>query len=176
MEILPRYYCVRVNLKSRHDIKYTLNNHTPGSLVSSLPLSYTLASCFVTYRSITGSDSPDLPLLTSVLVVLFAIAKAGGDSVGVAPRRGGTPPAGAAEPMLGEVPAELAALAEGGAWGAVYDTLKGPCMARAEELQSGGSAGGGKKGETAVSADLATCLDNMARCAEVCGAGASEKS
>lgn len=71
--------------------------------------------------------------------------------------------------MLGNMPAELDALAEGGAWGAVYDTLKGPCMARAQELQSGGGAGGGKKGETAVSADLATCLDNMARCAEVCG-------
>lgn len=66
---------------------------------------------------------------------------------------------------------ELAALAEGGAWGAVYDALKGPCMARATELQQATASGaGGKKGTgdaAAVSADLTACLDNMARCAEV---------
>lgn len=150
----------------------------PPSLAPLAPLAPPLVSYLprcTLYRSITGSDSPDLALLTSVLVVLFAIAKAGADSVGAAPRRSGAPPAGA-ELMLGNIPAELDALAEGGAWGAVYDTLKGPCMARAEELQSGGGAGGGKKGETAVSADLATCLDNMARCAEVCERGRVRKA
>lgn len=71
---------------------------------------------------------------------------------------------------------ELAALAKGGAWGAVYDALKGPCMAHAVELQSGaatktgGKKGGAEKIEHSVSPALAACLDNMARCAEVsCG-------
>lgn len=72
---------------------------------------------------------------------------------------------------------ELAALADGGAWGAVYDTLKGPCMARATELQQGSTAaavgkkGGGDAGAAAATAaaaaDLTACVDNMARCAEV---------
>ena len=66
----------------------------------------------------------------------------------------------------GEPAAELAALEAGGAWGAVYNALKGPCMARAVELQSGAKGKRGAGGGV-VSTDLATCLDNMARCAEV---------
>lgn len=63
---------------------------------------------------------------------------------------------------------ELLALAEGGAWGIVYDTLKGPIMARTAQLQAGAS---GKKLDTedtgAISPELVDCLDNMGRCAEV---------
>lgn len=133
-----------------------------------------------------------MPLLTSTLVVLFAVAKMGGGGI--------APPAGAAggdnvSMLSSEVVAatagggvsgrvsgggdamspELTALAEGGAWGAVYDALKGPCMARAAELQQIKAAvGSGKKGggedAAAVSADLTACLDNMARCAEVSSA------
>lgn len=69
------------------------------------------------------------------------------------------------------------ALAEGGAWGAVYNALKGPIMARAVQLQSG--AGGKKQDATregAVSPDLAACLDDMARCAEVRASGKSNAS
>ncbi|CBJ28383.1 conserved unknown protein [Ectocarpus siliculosus] len=136
-------------------------------------------------RSITESEAPDMALLTSTLVILFAVAKAGGG--GIAPEVGiaegdiasGSSPgvamaatAGVGASSGGEMPSELAALAEGGAWGAVYDALKGPCMARATELQqASATAGGAKKGAAdaaaAVSADLTGCLDNMARCAEV---------
>ena len=76
----------------------------------------------------------------------------------------------------GAMSPELAVLAEGGAWGAVYDALKGPCMARATELQQAQAApGAGKKGggdaagvaAATAAADLTACVDNMARCAEV---------
>ncbi|CAM9570405.1 unnamed protein product [Ectocarpus sp. 4 AP-2014] len=136
-------------------------------------------------RSITESETPDMALLTSTLVILFAVAKAGGR--GIAPEVGtaegniasvSSPgvamavTAGVGASSDGEMPPELAALAEGGAWGAVYDALKGPCMARATELQqASATAGGAKKGAAdataTVSADLTGCLDNMARCAEV---------
>lgn len=130
-----------------------------------------------------------MALLTSTLVILFAVAKLGGG--GIAPEAGVADGdnASVASPGVamaatagvgadssdGEMPPELAALAEGGAWGAVYDALKGPCMARATELQqASATAGGAKKGAAdaaaaAVSADLTGCLDNMARCAEVRG-------
>lgn len=128
-----------------------------------------------------------MALLTSTLAILFAVAKAGG--VGIAPEVGiaegditsvSSPgvamaaTAGVGASSDGEMPPELAALAEGGAWGAVYDALKGPCMARATELQqASATAGGAKKGAVdaaaAVSSDLTGCLDNMARCAEVRG-------
>lgn len=139
-------------------------------------------------RSITASDSPDPPLLTSTLMVLFAVARAGSGVAAVGAEGGGrvasgtnasatsatTAAMGATATPNGVPSPELAALAKGGAWGAVYDALKGPCMTRAAELQS--VAAGGKKGETAVSADLATCLDNMARCAEVCATADRAKS
>lgn len=139
-------------------------------------------------RSITESQTPDMPLLTSTLVILFAVAKLGGGGISLA---AGAPEGGPASALSSDAAAaavgggvgaggiggvetspELAALAEGGAWGAVYDALKGPCMARATELQQANVAGaGGKKGggdgAEAVSADLTICLDNMARCAEV---------
>lgn len=120
-------------------------------------------------RSITASDSPDLPLLTSTLGVLFAVATAGAEADLKGEKRGNATESGASAGKLntaanGVQSAELAALAKGGAWGAVYDALKGPCMARAAELQSGAIP---KKAEAAISADLATCLDNMACCAEV---------
>lgn len=66
----------------------------------------------------------------------------------------------------GEPTSALAALAANDAWGAVYEVLKGPCVARAAELQK--SSATGKKGrDGAISSDLAECLDNMARCTEV---------
>ncbi len=147
-----------------------------------------VAAIRICCRSITDSEAPDMPLLTSTLVILFAVAKVGG--VGISPTAGapeGGPasvlPSDVAAEALGggvgaggiggvEASPELTALAEGGAWGAVYDALKGPCMARATELQqanatgAGGKKGGGDVAET-VSADLTVCLDNMARCAEV---------
>lgn len=135
------------------------------------------------FRSITESATPDLLLLTSTLIILFAVAKAGGggiplaaggDSASVLSPDGMAAAAGGGSGgSIGSdaMSPELAALAEGGAWGAVYDALKGPCMARATELQqANATGGGGKKGTgeaAAVSADLAACLDNMARCAEV---------
>ena len=128
-----------------------------------------------------------MPLLTSTLVILFAVAKVGGGGITLAAGAPGGSHASAlpsdvtVEAVGGGVGAgsgggaaspELAALAEGGAWGAVYDALKGPCMARATELQQANATGGGGKkgggdGAEAVSADLTVCLDNMARCAEV---------
>lgn len=134
-------------------------------------------------RSITESETPDLALLTSALVILFAVAKAGGGGMPLAAggdSASGLSPDGAAGAggsksggsIGGDATSpELAALADGGAWGAVYDALKGPCMARATELQqANATGGGGKKGAgdaATVSADLTACLDNMARCAEV---------
>lgn len=128
-----------------------------------------------------------MALLTSTLVILFAVAKVGGR--GIAPETGvaegdnasvaspgvamaATAGVGASSDV--EMSPELATLAEGGAWGAVYDALKGPCMARATELQqASATTGGTKKGAAdaaaAVSTDLTACLDNMARCAEVRG-------
>lgn len=94
-------------------------------------------------------------------MIICDVAKAGS---GITTARGGSGGSGVAGGSI--PPPELAALAEGGAWGAVYDALKGPCMARAATLQS--STSGGKKGEVPSLADLTACLDNMARCVEVC--------
>lgn len=129
----------------------------------------TIPPCdYSTRRSITASEAPDMSLLTSTLVIVSAVAKRG--SVSVAGNQTGGAPAASVLPVAAVVVEkqlpELAALAEGGAWGAVYDALKGPIMACAVELQSGVGKGG-KKLESAVSVDLAECLNNMARCAEV---------
>lgn len=128
-----------------------------------------------------------MSLLTSTLVVLFAVAKAGAG--GMEPAAGGGGAEGSIKQDSGllsgvaavgggdasgvrTISPELAALAEGGAWGAVYDALKGPCMARATELQQStttaviGKKGGGDAA-VAAAADLTACVDNMARCAEV---------
>lgn len=111
-----------------------------------------------------------MPLLTSILVIVSAVAKRGSVTA-AASQTGGAAAASLALAAAGAVDKhlpELAALAEGGAWGTVYDALKGPIMARAAELQSGATGTGGKKTEpVAVTVDLAGCLDNMARCAEV---------
>ncbi|CAM9187272.1 unnamed protein product, partial [Choristocarpus tenellus] len=88
------------------------------------------------------SDFPDQQLLTSILKILFQVAEKSTDAK--------------------DVSSGLTALSEGGAWGAVYDTLRGPCIARATELLQAGES---KAGVDEVA--LGNCLDNMARCAEV---------
>lgn len=106
-----------------------------------------------------------MPLLTSALAVLFSVAKAGAGTIAKSET---TSAATGADGFRGGPSRELEALAEGGAWGTVYDALKGPIMARAAQLRSGRA---GKKTDTAsdgaISPDLTVCLDNMARCAEV---------
>ncbi|CAM9545189.1 unnamed protein product, partial [Discosporangium mesarthrocarpum] len=110
-------------------------------------------------RLITASESHDQSLLTTVLKILSFVAE------GV-----GTPTDGGSS---NGTSSELDALAQGGAWGAVYDTLQGPCMSRASELLGGagvgaGATGGGGKSAGAVDVRaLGDCLDNMAHCAEV---------
>lgn len=112
-----------------------------------------------------------MPLLTSVLVIVSAVAKRGSVTSAKTQHMPTVSAALGATGATQTLVPELAALSKGGAWGAVYDALKGPIMARAAELQTGVAGGtGGKKTETvapAVSTDLAGCLDNMARCAEV---------
>lgn len=117
------------------------------------------------HRWNTRSDCPDMPLLTSALAVLFSVAKAGAGTIAKSETSSAAP---GANGLRGGPSRELEALAEGGAWGAVYDALKGPIMARAAQLRSG--TVGKKTGmasDGVISPDLAVCLDNMAHCAEV---------
>lgn len=113
-----------------------------------------------------------MPLLTSVILIISAVAKRGSVTSAKSQHAPAVSAALGATGITQTLAPELAALSKGGAWGAVYDALKGPIMARAAELQSGVASGtSGKKTEIvapAVSVDLARCLDNMARCAEVC--------